>query len=122
MGFEFYQEHELSINPDYSSVLHELRDENGNQLLAIHMDVNHFSPSVLKRMKREFAALRSCTDAPIFAIEDNPDDAKWERYVRLMGFEYSSRVECTDGKSRRTFVSKKKNKNDDFKHEDGEQL
>lgn len=116
MGFEFYAEHELSDNQDYRAVLHELRDEDDNQLLAIHMDVRRFSPSVLKRMEREFSALRSCTDATIFAIEDIPDDAKWERYVRHMGFEYSSRVECTDGNSRRTFVSKKKN-NDDLQHE-----
>jgi hypothetical protein len=119
MGFEFYQEHELSDNEAYRSVLHELRNERGDQLLAIHMDVHQFAPSALKRMKREFSALRSCTDAPIFAIEDNPDDDKWERYVRHMGFEFSSRVECTDGNSRRTFVSKKK-KNDDLQHETGQ--
>lgn len=115
MGFEFYQEHILSEPHEYCSVLHELRDEDGRQLLAIHMDVRKFSPSVLRRMKREFAALRDCTDATIFAIEDNPDDPKWERYVRHMGFEFSSRVECTDGRSRRCFVSQKKT-NDLIQH------
>lgn len=109
MGFKFYAEYVLSEPPEYSSVLHELRDEDGHQMLVIHMDVKKFAPSVLKRMKREFSALRSCTDATIFAIEDKPDDAKWERYVRHMGFEFSSRVECTDGPSRRCFVSKKNN-------------
>lgn len=107
MGFEFYAEHELSVSPEYHSVLHELRDGE-KQMLAIHMDVFRFSPSVMKRMIREFAALRSCTDAQIFAIEPNPDDAKWQRYVSRMGFEFSSRVECTDGLSRRVFVSNKK--------------
>ena len=118
MGFEFYQEHELSVQPEYRSVLHELRDEHDNQMLVIHMDAepSTFAPSVLKRMMNEFSALRSCTEAPIFAIEPNPDDDKWERYVSHMGFEYSSRVECTDGLSRRCFVSKKKNNNDDLQH------
>lgn len=118
MGFEFHAEHELSSSDEYRSVLHELRDEHGNQMLCIHMDVNaaHFKPSTLKRMQHEFACLRQCTDAPIFAIEDIPDDAKWARYVGHMGFEFSSRVECTDGHSRRCFVSNKKNKNDDFQH------
>lgn len=117
MAFEFFAEHELSKWPEYQSVLHELRDENNNQMLTIHMDVNplRFSPGVMKRMKAEFATLRECTDAPIFAFEDKPDDAKWQRYVSLMGFEYLSRVECTDGLSRRCFVSKKKN-NEHVKH------
>jgi hypothetical protein len=108
-GFEFFAEHELSINADYRSVLHELRDGD-KQMVAIHMDVFNFSPSVMKRMIREFAALRSCTDATIFAIEPHPDDAKWQRYVSHMGFEFSSRVDCTDGLSRRVFVSNKKKK------------
>jgi hypothetical protein len=118
MGFEFYKEHELSKWPEYQSVLHELRDEHDNQMMVIHLDADPstFAPSVLKRMVAEFAALRSCTDAPIFAIEPHPDDAKWQRYVSHMGFEYSSRVDCTDGLSRRCFVSNKKNNNDLLKH------
>jgi hypothetical protein len=120
MAFEFYAEHDLSKSPEYQSVLHELRDEQGSQMLVIHMDVNAslFSPSVLKRMVAEFATLRSCTDAPIFAIEDNPDDDKWGRYVGHMGFEFSSRVDCTDGRSRRCFVSKKKNNNEHDQYEE----
>lgn len=119
MAFEFYAEYELANHPEYVSMLHELRDEHGAQMLAIHIDVDHdkFSPSVLKRMKHEFETLRSCIDAPLFAFEPHPDDAKWARFVRRMGFEFSSRVECTDGLSRRCFVSKKKN-NDDFQHQD----
>jgi hypothetical protein len=117
MGFEFHQEHVLVDSPEYRSVLHELRDDDGRQMLAIHMDVNKetFGPKVLKHMEHSFRCLRECTDAPIFAIEDLPDDAKWQRYVERMGFEFSSRVECTDGQSRRCFVSKKK-KNDHFQH------
>lgn len=119
MAFEFYAEHDLSRWPEYHSVLHELRDDDGNQMMVIHMDVDplRFSLDVMKRMKREFETLRSCTDAPIFAIEDNPDDDKWGRYVGHMGFEFSSRVECTDGLSRRCFVSKKKNNNEHDQHE-----
>lgn len=117
MGFEFYQEHVLSSSPEYRSVLHDLRDGANRQMLFMHIDVNHelFKPSTLKRMVFEFSCFRLCTDAILFAIEDIPDDPKWERFVKRMGFEFSSRVECTDGRSRRCFVSKKKN-NDDFEH------
>jgi len=113
MGFEFYQEHELSVQPEYRSVLHELRDGD-QQMLVMHIDVHQFKPSVMKRMIREFTTFRSCTDAPLFAIEPSPDDAKWHCFSHL-GFRYSSRVECTDGLTRRCYVSKKKN-NDDLKH------
>lgn len=107
MGFEFFDKYDLSDAPEYDACLHDLRDEHGTQMVVMHIDVYHFTPSVLKRMKHEFAALRACTDALLFAIEPNPDDTKWERFVRIMGFEFSSRVECTDGHSRRCFVSKK---------------
>jgi hypothetical protein len=120
VGFEFYAEHDLSKWPEYHSVLHELRDEHGNQMLTIHMDVDplRFSADVLKRMIAEFASLRSCTDAPIFAFEPKPDDDKWERFVSHMGFEFSSRAKCTDGLSRRCFVSKKKNNYGHSQHSD----
>jgi hypothetical protein len=123
VGFEFYQEHELADHPEYRSVLHELRDEHGHQMMVIHMDVFRFAPSVLKRMKQEFDALRSCTDAIIFAIEPNPNDGLWHRYVSHMGFEFSSLVECTDGGTRRCYVStagavSKKKNNDHFQHSD----
>jgi hypothetical protein len=90
-------------------------------MLVMHIDVHQFKPSVMKRMIHEFTTFRSCTDAPLFAIEPSPDDAMWHRFVSRMGFRFSSRVECTDGLSRRCYVStagavSKKKNNDDLKH------
>jgi len=120
MGFEFYQEYEF-VQPEYRAVIHELRDPEGTQMLVLHIDVHQFKPSVMKRMIHEFKTFRSCTDAPLFAIEPSPDDAKWHRFVSHLGFRYSSRVECTDGLTRRCYVStagavSKKKNNDDLKH------
>ena len=98
MGFEFYQEYEF-VQPEYRAVIHELRDGD-QQMLVMHIDVHQFKPSVMKRMIHEFKTFRSCTDAPLFAIEPSPDDAMWHRFVHRMGFRFSSRVECTDGLSR----------------------
>lgn len=117
MGFEFYAEHELSKHPEYRAVLHELRDGD-QQMLTIHLDVKRFSPSVMKRIKAEFAALRECTDAPIFAFETAPDDHKFARFLAHVGLEPSSRVLCADGRSCRCFVSQKKNKNEHDQHQD----
>lgn len=120
MGFEFFAEYTLMDCPEYVSILHELRDQRGNQMMVMHVqpDPKRFNATVLRRMVSDWQAFRACTDAPMFAIEKYPDDRKWERFVKRMGFEFSSRVVCADGQSRRCFVSKKKNKNDDFNHQD----
>ena len=120
MGFEFFTEHEVSKWHEYHAKLHELRDEHGNQMMVIHMDVDHlrFSPGVLKRIKAEFAALRECTDVPIFAFETEPDDHKFARFLSHVGLEPFMRVLCADGRSCRCFVSKKKIKNEHDQHQD----
>lgn len=108
--FEPYALHTLVDDDEYRSVLQELRDGE-QQMLLIHMDVFKFSPTVMKRMVRDFNALRQCTDTPIFAIEPTPDNGMWHRYVSHMGFEFSSHVDCTDGETRRCYVSTNKKKN-----------
>ena len=108
--FEPYALHTLVDDAEYRSVLQEFRDGE-QQMLLIHMDVFKFAPSVMKRMVRDFNALRQCTDTSIFAIEPTPDNGMWHRYVSHMGFEFSSYVDCTDGESRRCYVSNKKKKN-----------
>ena len=120
MAFEFYAEHELSKWPEYHATLHELRDEHGQQMMVIHMDVDHlrFSPSVMKRIKAEFAALRECTDVPIFAFETSPNDHKFARFLAHVGLEPFMRGLCADGRSCRCFVSKKKNNNEHDQHQD----
>jgi hypothetical protein len=46
MGFEFYAEHVLSSSPQFHSVLHEMRDENDQQMMVMHIDV-HELPSAI---------------------------------------------------------------------------
>jgi len=51
MGCEFFQEYKF-VQPEYRSVIHELRD--GDQhMLVMHIDVHQFKPSVMKRMIHE---------------------------------------------------------------------
>lgn len=111
MAFEFYKTHDVIKRETYWSDMDEYRDENGQQMLVLHIDVDptQFSPSVLKQVVQDWQLFRSILDAPIFVFEPNPNDEKWERFVAHMGFEYSSTVDCTDGHKRRCFISKKKN-------------
>lgn len=114
----FVSEHVLVSQPEYQAVLHELCDDFGRQMLTIHIDVapEAFNAQVLRKIRSDWRSFRACTDATIFAIEPHPDDEKWQRFVAPLGFEHSSRVECTDGQSRRVFVSNKKKNNVNEQH------
>lgn len=111
------QKHEVVTYPEYQAVLDEF-DDNGTPRLLMHIEVEPslFNARVFARLINEWVALRECIDAPIFALEPEPDDDKWERFVSRLGFSYAStRVDCTDGQSRRLFVSNKK-KNEQQEH------
>lgn len=109
MGFEFYREHTVDACPEYEAALEEYRDENGNQMMTAHISVEPelFTPEVYKTIIRRFKLLREVLDVPLYAVEPNPDDEKWERFIAPLGFSQLMRVGCTDGQSRRLFVSKK---------------
>jgi hypothetical protein len=100
--------YEVVSRVEYQAVLDDFADTDGNQMVLMHIEVDasKFSASVMKRLLDDWSTFRSVTDAPIYGIEPNPDDHKWERFVSLLGFHNTlSRVDCTDGKSRRLFVS-----------------
>lgn len=103
----FVTRHIISEHPEYFSCLDEFRMDDGGQMLLLHIDVDplRFSPAVMKRIRFEFAALRSCTRAPLFAFEPEPDDEKWERFVRIFGFQYGGRSHTADGTPIRFFIS-----------------
>lgn len=105
---ELLDSYEVISHPEYSAVLDDFTDASGRQMCLMHIefDTSRFTPSIMKRMLEEWAVFRSITDAPLYGIEDIPDDAKWERFVSHLGFQNTNtRVDCSDGQSRRLFVS-----------------
>src|SRR4051812_4835177 len=106
---ELLNTYEVISHPEYTVVLDDfVGSDGGDQMCLMHIDVDtkKFTPSVMKRMLDEWSVFRSVTDAPLYGIEDIPDDHKWERFVSLLGFQNTnSRVDCSDGQSRRLFVS-----------------
>lgn len=111
--------HEVVSHPEYRAVLDEF-DDNGSPKLLLHIAVDPtlFSAKVFQRLLKEWGALRECITDPLFAMEPAPDDDKWERFVRRLGFvNTNARVDCTDGQSRRLFVSNKNN-NEHSEHND----
>jgi hypothetical protein len=105
---ELLDSYEVISHPEYRAVIDDFTNSHGEQMCLMHIefDTSKFNASVMKRMLDEWAAFRSVTDAPLYGIEDKPDDKKWERFVTHLGFQNTNcRVDCSDGQSRRLFVS-----------------
>lgn len=125
MKFIFNERYIIADHPEYFACMDEYRRGADEQLLVMHLDVDslRFTPSCMKRLLTEWNALRACTDAPLFAFEDQPNDDKWAHFVSLLGFEYSSSVDWHDGHKRRVFVSTKHISHEqEDKHEHGSEL
>lgn len=107
MSDGFVRRYILAEHPEYFACADEFRFGD-NQMMLLHIDVDplRVSPSMMKRLLHEWQCLRSCTRAPFYGIEPEPDDTKWERFVGLLGFQNTdARVQFLDGHSRRLFVS-----------------
>ena len=104
-NFEFYVEHEVLNYPEYRFLLDEYRRGSDTILLA-HIKFNKFSPTIFKRVLREWSAFRQCVSAPIFAYYDDEDIGTWEHFVSRLGFKPTGiNILCNNGKQRRLFAS-----------------
>lgn len=103
--FEFVTRHRVLTYPEYWFEIDEWR-RGQDQFLLAHIRIAKWTPSVLKRIDREWAAFRECVDAPLFAIAEI-DDRKWERFVSRLGFRFHCDTVCENGEPRRMFISRK---------------
>jgi hypothetical protein len=117
MPLQLIDKYEVIERPEYTAVLDDFRDDaTGEQMVLMHIEffMTLFTPSAMKRLIEDWSAFRSVTDAPLYGLEPEPDDSKWERFVSHLGFKNThSRVDCTDGQSRRLFVSLPLSKDND---------
>ena len=96
--------------PSFLFEVVEYRDGE-RQMLFINLFVKKWSPETLVEIKRDYAAFRECVSCPIYIVAEEFTPT-WEHFVRSFGFEPLIEAECTDGESRRLFVSLKKEKKD----------
>lgn len=68
-----------------------------------HIDVFHWSPTVLRRMLGIWPALRAKIDAPLFVWNEN-EDKKWEKFIHLFGFRYFKQFIGPDGLEHRLYL------------------
>lgn len=89
---------------DYSFELEEWRDDDGNQMLFVHLLVTFWSPSILREMFSVFAKFREAVTCPLYAL-NHEEDARWEKFISLFGFKYLTNMLCENGESCRLFMN-----------------
>lgn len=98
--------HTLVDHPEYTTSIIEYLDENERQSLLLHVQIHkNFTDETERRFTAEWVALRQSVTPPIFTIEPNSMDQKWEAMASSLGFDEVALLPCTDGQSRRLFVS-----------------
>jgi hypothetical protein len=103
--FEFVTRHRLITHDEYWFEIDEYR-RGQDQFLLAHLRIVTWTPSILKRIMREWKMFRQCVSAPLFAIAEVDDD-KWERFVARLGFRFHCNTVCNNGEHRRMFISYK---------------
>jgi hypothetical protein len=94
----------IAHQTDYCTFgLDEYKTNEGQQMLLAHLHVHKWSPSYLKRIKRDWQTFRSVVRVPLYASPAN-HDVKWERFVTLMGWRPFSTVLCHDGIERPLYI------------------
>lgn len=101
--FSFIKRHVVRETNDYFFEIDEYQ-RGADQLLLAGITFFRFTPSVLKQMLREWDMFRSCVKAPLYVV-GYTDDAKWERFIKRLGFVFLQTVVCNNGETRRLFIS-----------------
>lgn len=101
--FVFVQRHHALLTDDYWFELDEYKRASGDQFLLAHIRVLNWSPSICKRIIKEWRLFRSIVTAPLFACPE-VDDERWVKFVSLLGFKPLQQVICENGASRPLFI------------------
>jgi hypothetical protein len=91
--------------PEYVFEVEELRDDEGHQMVFIHLDVKVWSKSILKHLIAEFKAFRECTDAPLYCTSPTSDE-KWRHFLSFFGWK-----PLVDNGEHQIYISIKDNNN-----------
>jgi hypothetical protein len=106
MEFEFIKRTRVLDYDEYWFDLDEYRSVDGQQIVFAHLGFTKFSPSIFKRVLREWSAFRQCVPAPLYAMRDDGDVNKWTNFVSRLGFKPTGRsIRCNNGALRPLFIS-----------------
>jgi hypothetical protein len=78
---------------------------NGIYVNMMHLEFRIWTPKAFKKLLKNWEMFRGFIRGPLYALSNDQDDAKWERFVTRLGFTYFMHVDCPDGVNRRCFIS-----------------
>lgn len=81
----------------------------GEQMVFMHVTVTKWSAKTMRELLRVFAAFRSCTKCPLYAVRDL-DNAKDVKFISRFGFKPLIEIICVNGERRHLFVNLKEEK------------
>jgi hypothetical protein len=102
--FEFVQRHVGLTDDDFLFEIDEYKKATGEQFLLAHIRVDRWSLSVCKRIRAQWRVLRQFVTTPLFAVPKD-DDARWHKFVSMLGFKPLHQVTCNNGAQRPIYVS-----------------
>lgn len=87
----------------------EYKNEEGKQMLLVHLRVLVWSRDTLRKIKHDWAVFRQAVKSPLYALPmlspDDPECSKWKRFVELMGWKpLNILVCCNDGLERPLYI------------------
>jgi hypothetical protein len=95
--------HDVRRTDSYWCEVDEYTNEQEERFLLAHIRVYRWSPSVAKQLREEFKTFRTICPAPLFACPEVAD-AKWIKFVSLLGFRFLQNTVCNNGETRPLFI------------------
>ena len=100
-----FEQHLILDYDEYWFQIDEYRKRR-TQILFAHLWVEKFTPSIFRRILREWLSFRQVCKASLYAVCDDGDQIKWEKFVRRLGFIPTGRtIFCENGAERPLFIS-----------------
>jgi hypothetical protein len=105
-------QHVVYENDDFIFELDEFANEEGHQMLFVHLTVHQWSRKSLAHMLQVWRNFRAAVPQPVFAA-GRTDDEKFEAFCKLFGLrQLTDGIPCEDGASRRVFIHELKDHTD----------
>jgi hypothetical protein len=91
--------------PEYSVRMHWASfDEENYEMPFVHLEVYHFSPSILKTMLKRWEQIRKTLPSVVFCMPNDPSDPVFDRFVARFGWKHHADIPCTDDRVRKLFI------------------
>lgn len=95
----------LVDTPEFSFETQLVQPSPGCLMTFCHIAVHRWTKGTLRSLKDNWKRIRPTLPPVVFAHGQNPNDAKWEKFVTHFGFTHLTDGLCHDGRERRIFIN-----------------